>query len=63
MSSTTRTGPTSVALNFGETPARATYHGLPRPGRCTAWFARTPTTLGTEGHLETPAHDYRVLVQ
>jgi 1,4-alpha-glucan branching enzyme len=52
-----------VALNFGDAPATVSYQALPRPGRYTDWFARTPTMMGAQGRLDIPAHGYRVLVR
>jgi glycosidase len=51
-----------VAVNFGDSPARASYTRLPQPGRFTDWFAKTPLTLAADGRLDIPAHGYRVLV-
>jgi glycosidase len=52
-----------VAVNFGDAPAGASYRGLPRPGRYTDWFTKTPATLAAEGRIDIPAHGYRVLVR
>jgi alpha-amylase len=52
-----------VAVNFGDAPVRASYAGLPRPGRYTDWFTKTPIALALEGRLTIPAHGYRVLVR
>ena len=52
-----------VAVNFGDTPVRARYRSLARPGSYTDWFSRARTALGTSGTIEIPAHGYRVLVR
>ena len=52
-----------VAVNFGDLPAHATYHGLAHPGTYADRFGRTPEVLGADGTLDIPAHGYRVLVR
>ncbi len=52
-----------VADNFGDTTARASYRGLPRPGRYRDWFSGSRSTLAGDGRIEIPAHGYRVLVR
>jgi glycosidase len=52
-----------VAVNFGDAPVSAQYHGLPHAGTFTDWFAKTPVTLAASGTLDIPAHGWRVLVR
>jgi glycosidase len=52
-----------VAVNFGDVPTRVLYTGLARPGDYTDWFSRSKIPLAAGGHLEIPAHGYRVLVR
>ena len=52
-----------VAVNFGDSPASASYRQLPRPGRYTDWFTKRAVTLGAQGRIEIPANGYRILVQ
>ena len=62
----TRTRDTStvlVAVNFGNRAVSARYTGLRMPGGYTDWFTRSDVTLGGEGHLDIPAHGYRVLLK
>jgi glycosidase len=51
-----------VAVNFGDSPASASYTRFGQPGRYTDWFSKTPLALGAQGRLDVPAHGYRVLV-
>jgi hypothetical protein len=52
-----------VALNFGDTPAKAAYQGLSGSGRFTDWFDKSAVSLPTNGTIDIPAHGYRVLVR
>jgi glycosidase len=51
-----------VAVNFGDSPAHLSYHGLVHPGAYTDWFTKSRLTLPALGTLDIPAHGYRVLV-
>jgi alpha-amylase len=50
-----------VALNFGDAPVTVRYDGFMHPGSYTDWFLHHGETLSKAGHLEIPAHGYRVL--
>ena len=52
-----------VAVNFAASPARVSYHDLPRPGAYIDWFTKSRFTLGAAGTVDIPAHGYRVLVR
>jgi glycosidase len=52
-----------VALNFGDSPKRATYGDLAQPGDYTDWFSKEPIAMAAAGSLAIPAHGYRVLVR
>jgi hypothetical protein len=52
-----------VAVNFGDAPASAAYHGLAHAGAYTDWFSHTSVSMGASGTLDIPAHGYRVLVR
>jgi len=52
-----------VAVNFGGTPAKATYEALSQAGGYTDWFSKAPVSLAAVGELDIPAHGYRVLVR
>jgi glycosidase len=52
-----------VAVNFSNRPVEVSYSGLAMTGGYTDWFSKSTTTLGENGKLEIPAHEYRVLVK
>ena len=52
-----------VAVNFGDAPVRATFHGLDQRGTYTDWFGHATVVLAATGSLTIPAHGYRVLVR
>lgn len=52
-----------VAVNFGDAAVAVAYQGLDHPGAYMDWFARTSVPLAASGHLDIPAHGYRVLVR
>ena len=52
-----------VAVNFGETGASIDYRDLQRPGTYRDWSTKASVSLGAAGHIDIPAHGYRVLVR